>query len=149
MLEGRKSYIEFYIIMGTQIPLWVWCAILNAPENKTVVLVVLCLIIFPGKKCMHSNLYFLSKMWLCSWGGGGKRTVKTYIQFKHLPDVLQTFLLMLLTGLWVLEVHLGSWTPTCYHAQDATDLLGALSSSDFFREPVMKTGKTRPTLKHL
>ena len=56
---------------------------------------------------------------------------------------------MLLTGLWVLEVHLGSCTPTCYHIQDATDLLGALSSSDSFREPVMKTGKARPTLKHL
>lgn len=73
VLEGRKSYIELYIIMGTHVPLWVWCAILNAPENK---IVVLCLIIFLGKKCMQSNLYFLSKMWLCSWGAGGREQWK-------------------------------------------------------------------------
>jgi len=62
---------------------------------KLRLLVVLSLIIFLGKKCMHSNPSKQDAVTYSIFLGGkrklSRRMMKTYTQFKHLLDVLQTF----------------------------------------------------------
>lgn len=139
VLECRKSYFELYIIIAKHIPPWVWSAILNATESKIRLLVFLSLVIFLQKNvCTVIYTFWAKCCYLVKFCRRKKSRTKE--ENDENPQVVQTlarcsagFLLMLLTGLWVLEVNLESCTPTCFHSQHATGLLGALNSSDSFR----------------